>query len=147
MEAALARTGTRRFRYLVGPPGYDFPLGTATLTFTASSFKTADTTSESGETVPGTPNERTDVTFAIDGATAVLREPGTDITTLNQRGWFEVEFRASRGATLTASTILDGSDEFELRGAAAAGVTLLSVEQASPACSGTTSTAPSPPAS
>ena len=29
MAEALNRTGTRRFRYLLGPPGYDFPLGTA----------------------------------------------------------------------------------------------------------------------
>ena len=114
MEDAITRTGTRRFRYLIGPAGYDFPLGTATLTFAVDKFKIADTTSESGETITGAQNEAINITFAIDGATAVLREPGVDITTLNQRGWFEVEYRPSRGATLTPSTILDGSPEFTL---------------------------------
>ncbi|HEY3485966.1 MAG TPA: hypothetical protein VGK49_11310, partial [Ilumatobacteraceae bacterium] len=87
MEEALARTGTRRFRYLVGPAGYDFPLGEAVLSFAEGGFKTADVTAESGAVTTGASNELFDLVFTIDGATAVLREPAVDISTLNQRGY------------------------------------------------------------
>ena len=51
-------------------------------------------TEQGGATTPGTGNANTVVTFFVDGATAVLREPNVDLTTINQRGWFEIQFRA-----------------------------------------------------
>ncbi len=132
MAEAIARTGTRRFRYLVGPAGYDFPLGEAVVTFAAGSFKTTDVTAANGSVTTGASNEASVLRFTIEGATATLREQGTDINVLNQRGWFEVEYRPTRGATLDIASILDNSGEFTLEGAAAAGISLVSVEQIQP---------------
>ena len=49
---------------------------------------------------------------------------GVDITSLNQRGYIDVRFAPSAGATLDAASITDASEEFTLSGAAAANVVL-----------------------
>ena len=118
--------------YLVGAAGYLFALGSAELTFGAGGFKYADETLDDGSTVVGAANELFTLSFTIDGTTATPLDPGhgggIDLHLLNGRGWVDVSFLASRGATLTSSSVLDASAEFTLSGAGAAGVELTTVE-------------------
>ena len=121
---AVARTGTRRFRYLVGAAGYLFALGSAELTFGAGGFKYADETLDDGSTVVGAANELFTLSFTIDGTTATPLDPGhgggIDLHLLNGRGWVDVSFLASRGI-LVAAGHCDPSLEC-LREACAAGL-------------------------
>ena len=90
LAEAVARTGTRRFRYLVGAAGYLFALGSAELTFGAGGFKYADETLDDGSTVVGAANELFTLSFTIDGTTATPLDPGhgggIDLHLLNGRG-------------------------------------------------------------
>ena len=127
MAEAIIRDGTSRFRYLISENGYQFPLGEAELMFISGSFKNVDVTLDSG-VVPGETNESATVGFTIEGATATLLDPGADggidITSINQRGFIDVRFAPSAGATLDAGSITDASEEFTLGGSAAANVVL-----------------------
>ena len=131
MADAIRRTGTSRFRYTIEPGGsaaYQFGLGTVTVSFQADGFSTTSITLESGTVLEGVSNEASTLEFTVEGATATLLDPaadgGIDITAVNERGYLDVRFAPSAGATLSASDITDASNEFELTGAGAAGVTV-----------------------
>ena len=66
--------------------------------------------------------------FVIKGVEAALVDPVpftvAGLNLLNDRGYLDVRFAATDGATVDESSITDDSAEFELTGAAAGGVTL-----------------------
>ncbi|MDG1088391.1 MAG: hypothetical protein P8P20_11670, partial [Acidimicrobiales bacterium] len=126
LAEAIRRTGTSRFRYTIDQAGYQFELGEITVTVNAGAFFNVDTMLSNGTVNEGAANELTELTFAVEGATATLIDPGADggidVTALNERGYFDVTFSPSAGATLDQSSITDGSDEFTLSGDAATNV-------------------------
>ena len=67
-------------------------------------------------------------TFVIKGVEAVLVDPApfaiAGLTQLNDRGYLDVRFTPTDGATVDESSITDDAAEFELTGAAAADVEL-----------------------
>ena len=84
--AAIKKTGTSRFRYVVTNPHW--ALGDATISFAANAFKTAPVTASDGTVTAGTGNDAFTVMFGVDGATARFADPaasGTiDVNVLNQ---------------------------------------------------------------
>ncbi|MFL2871082.1 MAG: calcium-binding protein, partial [Pirellulaceae bacterium] len=126
LEDAIRRTGTNRFRYTLTDAGYTFEKDEYTISFNANSFKHVDKELDNGSTETGTGNDAADATFTVDGATAVLLDPGNDggidIELLNARGYLDIRYKPSAGATLDESSITDASGEFEISGTAATGV-------------------------
>ena len=126
LEEAIRRTGTNRFRYTLTDAGYTFEKDEYTISFNANSFKHVDKELDNGSTETGTGNDAADATFTVDGATAVLLDPGNDggidIELLNARGYLDIRYKPSAGATLDESSITDASGEFEISGTAATGV-------------------------
>ncbi|MCX5670553.1 MAG: hypothetical protein NTU94_04440, partial [Planctomycetota bacterium] len=123
---AIRRTGTNRFRYEITESNFAFPMGEVQLAFAAGAFKNEDVTLESGTVVTGAASDELVLGFTVEGATAVLLDPGArggiDLNVLNSRGYLDVNFLPAAGATLDDNSVLDSSAEFTLAGTAAVGV-------------------------
>ncbi|MFM7072750.1 MAG: hypothetical protein ACKO38_13260, partial [Planctomycetota bacterium] len=103
------------FRY---PVTGQFGIGDVEVRFIAKSFTDAD----DNESVAST------ATFTVAGPTVTLMGFATPIQKLNELGYIDVWFEASRNGTLDANSILDAGPEFSFSGTPAAGVTLTTVE-------------------
>jgi hypothetical protein len=128
LAEAIERTGTNRFRYVIDDSSFDdaslkYHRGEVVITFEEGSFKTADVTLEDGTVVTGNGNDVITQGFIIEGATAILSDPGSDasidINVLNNRNYIDVDFVAPTdpaGLTVDVSSITDLDPEFELTG-------------------------------
>lgn len=129
--AAIRRSGSGRFRYVIEDAGFDFEKGEMVLTFAPGTFKTVDVILEDGNVVPGTENGDVALRFFIEGATAILADPGAganiDINSLNDRNYIDVVFVTPtdpENLTIDAGSITDFEPEFRLTGPGIGSVTL-----------------------
>ena len=120
---AIQRTGTNRFRYLITEPGFTFPKGPVTLNFAAGTFKDSDVTLANGTTSACTHSAAYTATFNVQGATAVLADPGSnssiDINSINKRNYIDVSFSnpsSPSGLSLDVNSVIDPDPEFTLSG-------------------------------
>src|SRR2546426_3924389 len=123
MIAAIRKTGTNRFRYLLDASFTNFAIGTVTVTFNAGSFKNLDVKLENGTVVAGAANEEIVATFSVEGATATLTDPGAggtiDINAINDRSYIDVAFVAPTsptGLAIDEGSVTDLAPEFTLTG-------------------------------
>ena len=126
LAAAMRKTGTNRFRYVLAS-GATFRPGDVSVSFDAEAFKNLDVTTDAGP-VPGAKNSASvTLTFKVNGPTAQIVDPtngGTiDVNVLNDRNWIDVVFLVptipgNTGVTLgiDAGSVLDLTPEFVLNG-------------------------------
>ncbi|MBC8503308.1 MAG: hypothetical protein H8D34_00490, partial [Chloroflexi bacterium] len=104
-------TGTRS-TYVYTVSGGDFDPGVVTVTFVEGSF--TDTA--------GTSSVETEQSFIVYSTTVTLAGPledtQLDVATLNERGYVDVNFVPTEGATMDAASITDADAEFTLAGSA-----------------------------
>ena len=99
-----------------------FGTGPVQVTYLPGSFAEIDG-------VDGTVNTNVEApqSFHVAGPTAQLLDRSVDVVLLNERGYLDVQFDASFGATLVASSLTDPDTEFTLSGSAASGITVSGV--------------------
>mgnify|MGYP000879559446 CR=1 FL=1 len=99
-----------------------FGTGPVQVTYLRGSFEETDG-------VDGTVNANVEAveSFLVVGPTARLLDRGVDVVLLNERGYLDVQFDASFGASLVESSLTDSEAEFTLSGSAAGGVTVAGV--------------------
>ena len=128
LAEAVRRTGTNRFRYTITESSFTFAMGEVQIDFIPGSFKNADVELET-DTVTGASNEAFMLTFAVEGATAALLDPGVgggiDVNVLNFRAYIDVRFLPAAGASLDDQSVLDASAEFTLGGPGAGDVAVV----------------------
>ena len=120
---AIQREGTTRFRYIITEANFTFPRGQAQIEFIATSYKNADVTLANGDVSTGTGSMASSITISVDGATAVVANPGAgggiDIRNLSDRNYIDVDFMAPTspsGLTIDQTSITDLDPEFALSG-------------------------------
>src|SRR5262249_42324669 len=109
--------------YLITEPNFRFPRGDVQLVFAENSFKNADSTPANAAPVTGAGNDAATLTFTVEGASAVISDPGAggsiDINVLNNPNYIDVRFTAPTnpaGLAIDVNSITDLTPEFALSG-------------------------------